>query len=50
MYSKSGIVTPEGRKNAFDMLVQFDKELQDNKIDLAKTFEGKYVQKAAAGM
>jgi NitT/TauT family transport system substrate-binding protein len=50
MYSKTGIVTPEGRKNAFDMLVQFDKELQDNKIDLAKTFEGKYVQKAAAGM
>jgi len=50
MYSKSGVVTADGQKNGFELLVKFDKELQDAKIDLAKTFDGRFVQKAAAGM
>jgi NitT/TauT family transport system substrate-binding protein len=36
-------------KNALNMLVQFDKELAAAKIDLAKTFEGQFVKKAAGG-
>ena len=50
MYSKDGIVSPAGMKNAFDMLVQFDEELQTGKVDLAKTFDGRFVKKAAGGM
>jgi sulfonate transport system substrate-binding protein len=50
MYSKDGIVSAAGMKNAFDMLVQFDDELKGAKIDLAKTFDGRFVQKASAGM
>lgn len=50
MYSKSGVVTAEGQKNGYELLVQFDKELQQAKVDLAKTFDGRFVQKAASGM
>lgn len=49
MYSKTGIIPPEGMKNAFDMLVQFDPELKDTKVDLGKTFDDRFVKKAAAG-
>ena len=31
------------------MLVAFDEELRDAKVDLAKTFDGRFVSKAAAG-
>lgn len=48
MYSKTGIIPPEGMKNAQDMLQQFDPELKDAKIDLAKTFDDRFVTKAAA--
>jgi NitT/TauT family transport system substrate-binding protein len=50
MYSRNGVITPQGMKNAHDMLVQFDQELRDAKVDLAKTFDGRFVQKASAGM
>jgi NitT/TauT family transport system substrate-binding protein len=50
MYSRDGVISPKGMKNAYDMLAQFDAELKDAKVDLAKTFEGRFVQKAAAGM
>ena len=50
MYSKDGIVSPAGMKNAYEMLVQFDEELKGAKVDLAKTFDGRFVQKASAGM
>jgi NitT/TauT family transport system substrate-binding protein len=49
MYSKTGIIPPEGMKNALDMLVAFEDELKDAKIDLSKTFDGRFIQKAAAG-
>ena len=37
-------------KNANEMLVLFDEELADAKVDLAKTFEDRFVKKASAGM
>ena len=50
MYSRDGIVSAQGMKNAYEMLIQFDKELKDAKVDLARTFEDRFVKKAAAGM
>jgi NitT/TauT family transport system substrate-binding protein len=47
MYSTTGVVSATGMKNAYNMLVQFDQELRDAKIDLAKTYDGRFVQKAA---
>ncbi len=47
MYSRTGVVTEQGMKNAHGMLVQFDKELADAKVDLSKTFDGRFVAKAA---
>jgi NitT/TauT family transport system substrate-binding protein len=34
-------------RSAADMLLAFDEELKGAKIDLAKTFDGRFVQKAA---
>jgi NitT/TauT family transport system substrate-binding protein len=50
MYSTTGIIPPKGMQNAFDMLKQFDPELKDAKIDLSKTFDDRFVKKAAAQM
>jgi NitT/TauT family transport system substrate-binding protein len=50
MYSRNGLITATGMKNGHDMLVQFDKELAGAKVDLAKTFDDRFVKKAAAGM
>ena len=50
MYSKTGIIPEQGMKNAYDMLAQFDAELKDAKIDLAKTFDDRFVKKASSGM
>ncbi len=51
MYSKTGIIPEQGMRNAHDMLVPFDKELRDAKVDLTKTFDDRFVKKAtAAGM
>lgn len=49
MYSKTGIIPPEGMKNALDMLLQFDPELANAKIDLKRTFDDRFVRKAAGG-
>jgi hypothetical protein len=35
--------------SAADMLLAFDDELKGAKVDLAKTFDGRFVAKAAAG-
>ncbi|MBR1222216.1 ABC transporter substrate-binding protein [Bradyrhizobium sp. U87765 SZCCT0131] len=48
MYSRTGVIPPEGMKNALDMLLQFDPELKDARIDLPRTFDGRFVAKAAA--
>jgi len=50
MYSRTGIIPEKGMQNANEMLVLFDKEVADAKVDLNKTFDGRFVQKAAAGM
>jgi NitT/TauT family transport system substrate-binding protein len=50
MYSVTGIIPPEGMKNALDMLVQFDAEIKNAKVDLSKTFNDSFVKKAAAAM
>ena len=50
MYSKTGVIPEKGMQNANEMLVLFDKEVADAKVDLTKTFDGRFVQKAAAGM
>lgn len=49
MYSRTGIIPPEGMTNAFRMLTQFDPELKDAKVDLSKTFDDRFVKKAASG-
>ena len=50
MYSRTGVIPEKGMQNANEMLVLFDKEVADAKVDLKKTFDGRFVQKAAAGM
>jgi len=49
MYSKTGIIPDSGMKNAHTMLTQFDKQLAASKIDLSKTFDGEFVNKAVSG-
>ncbi len=46
-YSKTGVITPAGMKSAESMLVEFDPEMKGAKIDAAKTFDDKFVKKAA---
>jgi NitT/TauT family transport system substrate-binding protein len=36
-------------KSALDMLVKFDDEIKNAKIDLSKTFDDRFVKKAAGG-
>jgi len=46
-YSITGVIPEAGMKNALGMLVEFDPELKAAKIDLSKTFDGRFVAKAA---
>jgi NitT/TauT family transport system substrate-binding protein len=48
VYSRTGVIPPAGMQSAADMLLAFDDELKDAKIDLSKTFDGRFVAKAAA--
>lgn len=48
MYSTTGVIPDKGKQNALDMLLQFDPELKDAKVDLAKTFDDRFVKKATA--
>jgi NitT/TauT family transport system substrate-binding protein len=48
VYSRTGVIPAAGMQSAADMLVAFDDELKGAKIDLAKTFDGRFVAKAAA--
>jgi NitT/TauT family transport system substrate-binding protein len=50
MYSKTGLIPEKGMQNANEMLVLFDKEVADAKVDLSKTFDDRFVKKAAGGM
>ncbi|MCL6606686.1 MAG: ABC transporter substrate-binding protein [Geminicoccaceae bacterium] len=48
-YSRTGVVPPEGMRNALDMLVRFDKELAEAKIDLSRTFDPRFVDRSGKG-
>ena len=47
-YSRTGIVPPEGMASVMDMLKQLDPGLKDAKVDLATTFDDRFVKKAGA--
>ncbi|HEY8380648.1 MAG TPA: ABC transporter substrate-binding protein [Microvirga sp.] len=47
-YSRNGIVTRTGMDSVMDMLKQLDPELKDAKVDLATTFDDRFVRKATA--
>jgi NitT/TauT family transport system substrate-binding protein len=49
VYSVTGVIPAAGMQSAADMLVAFETELKDAKVDLAKTFDDRFVTKAAAG-
>jgi len=48
VYSLTGVIPAAGMRSAADMLFAFDPELKDAKVDLATTFDGRFVSKAAA--
>src|SRR5260370_20651926 len=39
MYSRTGIITPQGMQNGLNLLLQFDPEMKDARIDLNRTFD-----------
>lgn len=45
-YSQTGIIDAAAMQSANDMLVKFDPELKDAKVDLAKTFDPRFAKKA----
>lgn len=47
-YSVTGLVPADGMKSTNDMLVKFDSELKGTSVDLSKTFDDRFVKKAAA--
>ncbi|MGA7489721.1 MAG: ABC transporter substrate-binding protein [Xanthobacteraceae bacterium] len=49
VYSLTGVIPAAGMQSAADMLLAFDEELKIAKIDLAKTFDDRFVKRAAAG-
>src|SRR6266566_3216376 len=47
VYSKTGIITRQGMNSALKMMATFDPDLKDKKIDLQKTFDDRFVKRAA---
>jgi len=47
VYSLTGVIPAAGMQSAADMLLAFDDELKSAKVDLAKTFDDRFVKKAA---
>jgi NitT/TauT family transport system substrate-binding protein len=48
VYSRDGVVSAESQKRSLDFLKQFDKEIAAATIDPAKTWDARFVTKAAA--
>ena len=46
-YSLTGVLDPSGMKSTSDMLTKFDPELAGANVDLSKTFDDRFVKKAA---
>jgi NitT/TauT family transport system substrate-binding protein len=47
VYSKTGTITQQGMNSALKMMVTFDPDLKDKKIDLQKTFDDRFIKRAA---
>jgi NitT/TauT family transport system substrate-binding protein len=47
VYSITGIIPPEGMQSAAEMLLAFDEELKGAKVDLTRTFDDRFVKRAA---
>jgi NitT/TauT family transport system substrate-binding protein len=45
-YSRDGIIQMSGMQSVLDMLRQLDPELRDAKVDLAATFNDRFVRQA----
>jgi sulfonate transport system substrate-binding protein len=46
-YSRTGIITREGMNSALKMMTAFDPDLKDRRIDLQKTFDDRFIKRAA---
>jgi NitT/TauT family transport system substrate-binding protein len=46
-YSVTGVIPAAGMRSASDMLVAFDEELKNANVDLVRTFDDRFVKKAA---
>jgi NitT/TauT family transport system substrate-binding protein len=47
-YSRDGLVSEAGRNSVYDMLKTLDPEIQAAKVDLAATFDDRFVKKASS--
>jgi NitT/TauT family transport system substrate-binding protein len=47
VYSRDGIVSPDSQQRSLAFLKQFDKEIAAAQVDLAKTWDDRFVKKAA---
>ena len=47
-YSRTGVIPPEGMASVLEMLKILDPELANAKVDLATTFDGRFVAKASS--
>jgi NitT/TauT family transport system substrate-binding protein len=50
VYSRTGLIPAAGMKSAADMLLAFDEELRGAQIDLSRTFDDRFVKRAAGGI
>jgi NitT/TauT family transport system substrate-binding protein len=47
VYSKTGIITRQGMESALKMMATFDLDLKGKTIDLQKTFDNRFIRRAA---
>jgi NitT/TauT family transport system substrate-binding protein len=50
VYSRDGIVSADSQKRSLEFLKQFDKEIAAANVDVSKTWDDRFVKKAAAAM
>jgi NitT/TauT family transport system substrate-binding protein len=48
VYSRDGIVSDGSQKRSLDFLRQFDQEIAAAKVDTTKTWDDRFVKRAAA--
>jgi hypothetical protein len=46
VYSKTGVITTQGMKSAFNMLSAFDPELIGARFDMQRTFDDRFIKRA----